>query len=90
MSATNAVKKMNKALNVKAIKSRVAPQTEELFNDHFWNDIDFVVNAVDNVAARRFVDAKCVWFKKPLFESGTLGTQCNSQIIRPHETQSYG
>lgn len=27
---------------------------------------------------------------KPLFESGTLGTKCNSQIIVPNMTESYG
>lgn len=53
-------------------------ETEELFNDHFWNDLSFVVNAVDNVKARLFVDSRCVWFGKALFESGTLGTKTNS------------
>ncbi len=40
--------------------------------------LDFVVNAVDNVKARLFIDGRCVWFGKALFESGTLGTKCNS------------
>jgi ubiquitin-activating enzyme E1 len=48
-----------------------------------------VVNAVDNVKARQYVDGQCVWFEKPLFESGTLGTKCHSQIIIPHQTISY-
>ena len=88
--AGRAAKHMNRDLNVHAIKNRVAPDTEQLFNDDFWNSQDFVVNAVDNVKARLFVDSQCVWFGKPLFESGTLGTKCNSQIIWPKETQSYG
>jgi len=69
---------MNPDFKCNAIKNRVCPETEELFNDHFWNELDFVVNAVDNVKARLFVDGRCVWFGKPLFESGTLGTKCNS------------
>jgi len=51
--------------------------------------LEFVVNAVDNVKARQYVDGQCVWFEKPLFESGTLGTKCSSQIIIPHATVSY-
>lgn len=47
------------------------------------------MNAVDNVEARRYIDNQCVWHSKPLFESGTLGTKCHSQIIIPHLTQSY-
>ncbi|MCB0368832.1 MAG: ThiF family adenylyltransferase [Bdellovibrionales bacterium] len=60
-----------------------------MFNDNFWTNLNFVVNAVDNVKARQYVDGQCVWFEKPLFESGTLGTKCHSQIIIPHSTISY-
>ena len=48
-----------------------------------------MVNAVDNIKARQYIDNQCVWFEKPLFESGTLGTKCHSQIILPHKTISY-
>jgi len=56
----------------------VAASTEAVFNDSFWEGLDFVVNAVDNITARLYVDAKCVWYEKPLLESGTLGTKANS------------
>jgi ubiquitin-activating enzyme E1 len=49
-----------------------------------------VINAVDNVKARLFVDGRCVFYGKALFESGTLGTKCNSQVVIPKKTQSYG
>lgn len=64
-------------------------ENEVIFNDNFWEDLDFVINAVDNVHARLYVDSRCVFYYKPLLESGTLGTKCNSQIILPGETQSY-
>lgn len=35
--AANAVKNMNPHYNVEAFKERVAPETENLFNDDFWN-----------------------------------------------------
>lgn len=88
--AANAAKVFNPDFKVQSIKNRVAPETESFFNDGFWNGLDFAVNAVDNVKARLFVDSQCVWFGKPLFESGTLGTKCNSQVIIPRITQSYG
>lgn len=69
---------------------RTCPDTEEFFNDAFWDELDFVVNAVDNVTARLYVDGRCVFYQKPLFESGTLGTKCNSQVILPGLTQTYG
>lgn len=61
-----------------------------MFNDAFWERLDFIVNAVDNIKARLYVDARCVWYEKPLLESGTLGTKANSQMVIPHQTQCYG
>lgn len=74
-------------LNVKLIK--VAPDTEDVFDAKFWNNLDFVVNALDNLQAREYVDGRCVLFGLPLFESGTLGTQANTVISLPHVTKSY-
>jgi len=71
------------------LKLKVGPENEDFFNDDFWNKIDVVVCAVDNVKARQYIDNQCVWYEKPLFESGTLGTKCHSQIVIPHLTQSY-
>ena len=69
---------MNPNLNVKSYQTRVGPETENVFNDAFWEGLDLVVNAVDNINARLYVDGRCVWYEKPLLESGTLGTKANS------------
>lgn len=81
---------MNPDLKVTVHQAFVSPDTEDLFNDDFWDSLDFVVNAVDNIKARLYVDRQCVWYEKPLLESGTLGTKANSQMIVPHKTQAYG
>ena len=57
---------------------RVSPENENIFDDNFWLEKDFVVNALDNVNARKYVDSKCVWYEKALFESGTNGPKCSS------------
>jgi len=89
-TACATAKGMNPNLNVKDFMTRVGPETEETFNDDFWESLDFVVNAVDNIHARLYVDGRCVWYQKPLLESGTLGTKANSQMIVPFKTQCYG
>lgn len=81
--------KMNPRLNVVAKKNRVSTETEPIFTDQFWDSLDFVVNAVDNIKARQYVDQKCVFHVKPLFEAGTLGTKCNSQLVLPGQTEAY-
>ena len=63
--------------------------TEQLFSEAFFSKLDFVTNALDNIKARNYMDGRCVWFEKPLFESGTLGTKGNVQVILPHKTISY-
>lgn len=89
-TACNIGKQMNNAMNVTAFTSLVSPDTEDLFNDKLWESIDFVVNAVDNIKARLYVDSRCCWYEKGLLESGTLGTKANSQMIIPHKTKCYG
>ncbi|RHY10810.1 hypothetical protein DYB25_002001 [Aphanomyces astaci] len=90
VAATAAVRRMNDALNVLTLEHLVAPTTEHVFHDTFWsNDVDFVTNALDNIKARLYVDSKCVFYKKPLLESGTLGTKCNVQVVLPYKTASY-
>lgn len=81
--------KMNSELNVEAKEIRVEQNTEDVFNDAFWDGLDIVVNALDNIQARQYVDTKCVWHLKPLMESGTLGTKGNVQVIIPNMTQCY-
>ncbi|KAI0198925.1 ubiquitin-activating enzyme E1 1 [Astrocystis sublimbata] len=89
--AANAVTAMNPDLNghIVCLKDRVSLDTEHIFNEKFWNALDGVTNALDNVEARTYVDRRCVFFQKPLLESGTLGTKGNTQVVLPHLTESY-
>lgn len=89
--ATEAVQAMNPDLkgHITSIKDRVGPDTEHIFNEDFWERLDGVTNALDNVDARRYVDRRCVFFRKPLLESGTLGTKGNIQVVLPNLTESY-
>jgi ubiquitin-activating enzyme E1 len=89
--AASAVKAMNPELegHIVALRDRVGPDTEHIFNEDFWESLDGVTNALDNVEARTYVDRRCVFFRKPLLESGTLGTKGNTQVVLPHLTESY-
>eukprot|EP00301_Raphidiophrys_heterophryoidea_P000638 c10321_g1_i1.p1 GENE.c10321_g1_i1~~c10321_g1_i1.p1 ORF type:complete len:1042 (+),score=295.58 c10321_g1_i1:99-3128(+) len=89
-TACAAVKAMNPGLHIEAFETRVGPDTESTFGDSFFNVLDGVCNALDNIEARLYVDQRCVLFQKPLLESGTMGTKGNVQVIVPHVTESYG
>lgn len=88
-AAAGRASKMNPTINIDARTDLVAPETEHVFNDEFWEGLDFVCNALDNMKARFYVDGKCVFYEKPLLESGTMGTGANVDVIVPHKTRSY-
>ena len=89
--AAEAVQAMNPDLKGKFVilPDRVGPETEHIFNENFWEELDGVTNALDNVDARQYVDRRCVFFQKPLLDSGTLGTKGNTQVVLPSLTESY-
>ena len=83
------ISKLNKNFNCKYFQSKVCKETENIFNQNFWEKQNFIINAVDNVEARVYNAKKCEEFKKILIDSGTNGNRANSQIIIPNETVSY-
>ncbi|XP_004490631.1 ubiquitin-activating enzyme E1 1 [Cicer arietinum] len=88
--AASATASINPRLNVEALQNRVSSETENVFHDTFWENLSVVINALDNVNARLYVDQRCLYFQKPLLESGTLGAKCNTQMVIPHLTENYG
>lgn len=88
-TAAKVIKKMNPQVNVVAHENRVGPETESIYDDAFFEDLDGVANALDNVDARIYMDRRCIYYRKPLLESGTLGTKGNTQVVVPFLTESY-
>ncbi|KAH0465184.1 hypothetical protein IEQ34_005287 [Dendrobium chrysotoxum] len=88
--AAAAAAAINPSFHIEALQNRASPETENVFNDTFWESLDVVINALDNVTARMYMDGRCLYFQKPLLESGTLGTKCNTQMVVPHLTENYG
>ena len=87
--AAQAVTELNGDINIEAHQNRVGKETESIYNDDFFESLDVVINALDNVEARRYMDSRCVFYRKPLLESGTLGTKANVQVVLPDLTESY-
>lgn len=89
IQAKKAIRKMKSNINVEALTLKVSSNTESKFDSKFYDELDCVFNALDNIEARKYVDSKCVDYDLPLFESGTLGSKANSQTIIPYLTESY-
>uniref|UniRef100_A0A673LPX8 E1 ubiquitin-activating enzyme n=1 Tax=Sinocyclocheilus rhinocerous TaxID=307959 RepID=A0A673LPX8_9TELE len=88
-TAAAAVKLMNPSVRITGHQNRVGSDTEKVYDDEFFESLDGVANALDNVDARMYMDRRCVYYRKPLLESGTLGTKGNVQVVIPFLTESY-
>ncbi|KAG5185600.1 hypothetical protein JKP88DRAFT_268262 [Tribonema minus] len=89
-AAAAAARAMNPALRVAPLLKRVGRESEDYFGDAFWERLDVAINALDNVEARLYVDARAVRAARPLLESGTLGARGNTQVVLPGLSESYG
>jgi ubiquitin-activating enzyme E1 len=88
--AARAVKHMNAEVRVRALQNRIEPKTVDVFSDQFFCSRDVIVNALDSVPARLYVDQRCVTNHRPLLESGTMGAKGHVQVIIPFKTENYG
>ncbi|TBU20940.1 ubiquitin-activating enzyme [Hamiltosporidium tvaerminnensis] len=75
--------------NILHLPLKEGKETESVFSDTFLTNTSLAVNALDNLEARMYVDKRCITNKIPLFESGTLGTKGNVQVVIPYKTESY-
>ncbi|KAJ0068755.1 hypothetical protein NL108_010829, partial [Boleophthalmus pectinirostris] len=88
--AARAAKAMNPQLNITAHQNRLAPESEQVYDYHFFSGLDGAAAALDNVEARAYLDSCCVAHKKPMLEGGTLGSKGHALVVVPHLTESYG
>lgn len=59
------------------------------FGSSFFKKFDIVMNALDNLDARRHVNRVCVATEQPLIESGTAGYLGQVQLIKRGVTECY-
>merc|ERR1712038_54930 len=88
--AAEAATEMNPDIKIEAYQEKVGAETEHIFGDDFYDKLTGVCTALDNVEARLYVDQKCLFYRLPMLESGTLGTKGNTQVVVPHLTENYG
>lgn len=61
----------------------------ETFPIEWYNQFDYIYNALDNLEARRYVNRIALFLRKPLMESGTTGFEGQVQPIYPYHTECF-
>lgn len=87
--AAEQIKLINPTTNIIAHQNKVCKDTENIYDETFFQSLNGVANALDNVDARLYMDNRCISYCTPLFESGTLGTKGNVQVIIPRLMEHY-
>ena len=87
--ACEKIKKINNSFNCEGLQCFVDKGSENIFNENFWTNQDYIILAVDNIEARKYIQEQCKIYNKILINSGTTGTKANSQLIIPHKTIDY-
>lgn len=87
-TAIETILSMNKDFNAIALEEKMCPDNQSL-TDKMLPELTGVVNALDNVEARRYMDEQCFRYGLPLFESGTQGMKGNTQPVIPFLTETY-
>jgi ubiquitin-activating enzyme E1 len=60
LTSTSVARVFNPDFKVHGVQSRLQASTENYFTDEYWDSVNIVINAVDNIKARKYVDQKCV------------------------------
>ena len=87
--ACKEIKKFNNNINCESQQNLVYSDTEDIYTEDFWKSQNIIINAVDNMKARKYIDYQCTLFNKILIDSGTEGTKANSQLIIPNISKCY-
>ena len=93
LAAEEAMQRMNPKVHIKSLTSKIGDDSkgETFFDAKFWSDgVDIVLNALDNVEARLFIDSQCVANRRALIDAGTLGAKGNVRVVVPRQSESYG
>ncbi|KAL0347511.1 UNVERIFIED_CONTAM: Ubiquitin-activating enzyme E1 1 [Sesamum calycinum] len=79
--AAAAASLINPRLHVEALQNRASPETENVFDDTFWENLSVVINALDNVNARLYIDQRSEF--EGLLEK--TPTEVNAYLSNPSE-----
>jgi len=90
-AAEEAMQRLNPKVKMNVHTCKVGDDAKgTYFDDMFWSDgVDVILNALDNVEARLFIDSQCVANQKALVDAGTLGSKGNVQVVVPRQSESY-
>ena len=87
--SNTAMKAVQRFSNSKLVSYQNNIMDTEKFPLSWFDQFSIIYNALDNLAARRYVNKMCQFTNKPLIESGTSGFDGYIQPIFPSVTECF-
>lgn len=81
-----AILAQNPSINIHSLEGRIQQHN---FGYNFMSQFDIVINALDNVEARNYVNKMCFNLGTPLVEAGTNGYNASMRPIMKKVTPCY-
>jgi len=85
--SSHMIKELKPDLNITVYNDKLELDNNEIINMNF-NQITGILNTVNNIPTKKYIDEQCFKYGLPLFDSGTFGTKGNSQSIIPFITDT--
>ena len=86
--ACTAIKEINKDFHCEYQNNIVNQDTENIYTEDFRKKQTFIINALNNIEARNYIDSQCDLFHLNLIDAGTEGMKASTQLI-PKITMNY-
>ena len=82
-------KEINNDLNCNFISKRISPENNNIFYDSSFENVDFVLGAIDSKMGNYYLSKQCELYEKILIKGGTGGPTGKVESFIPNMTYSY-
>ena len=87
--ASNSAKEINKDIKCKFLNKRISPKNKDIFNKNYFNNVDYVLGAIDSPEGNYYLVKQCELYEKIFIKGGTNKTAGKSEIFIPNITCSF-
>ena len=87
--ASNSAKEINKDIKIEFLNKRISPKNKDIFNKKYFNNVDYVLGAIDSPEGNYYLVKQCELYEKIFIKGGTNKTAGKSEIFIPNITCSF-
>ena len=87
--ASKSAKEINPDCNFEYLAKRISPENKYIFNKAYFNNVDFILDAIDSSQGNYYLSRQCELYEKILIKGATGGPCGKVQTFIPKKTGSY-